>query len=213
MKKYLFVIILIGSVALVVGCKNASEKTKTPGNGKTGDNVKTLKTEIMLDDDDDDAALEDFPLKPGGEKPSQELLKMWEDFDKENAKKFEQSWIKTKKFINRLTVIIEGYKADNKEGLYPEPGESQDNRGTESLAQLINDGIIEIKDVWLSTSEPKVLIDVWDKPLRYVPWGNLDDKKGAHNPDNFDLWSSGPDGTWGTVDDVTNWKKAGKKDK
>jgi hypothetical protein len=30
---------------------------------------------------------------------------------------------------------------------------------------------------------------------------------GTHNPQKYDLWSLGPDGTDGTVDDICNWKK------
>ncbi|NMA21800.1 MAG: hypothetical protein GX927_14595 [Lentisphaerae bacterium] len=30
---------------------------------------------------------------------------------------------------------------------------------------------------------------------------------GTHNPQKYDLWSLGPDGIDGTVDDICNWKK------
>jgi|WetSurMetagenome_2_1015567.scaffolds.fasta_scaffold394043_1 general secretion pathway protein G len=45
-----------------------------------------------------------------------------------------------------------------------------------------------------------VPLDLWGRPYRYrCP--------GEHNPDSYDLWSDGPDGTEGTDDDVVNWQK------
>lgn len=41
-------------------------------------------------------------------------------------------------------------------------------------------------------------VDPWDRPFRYqVP--------GSNNQEMYDLWSTGPDGTSGNSDDITNW--------
>jgi len=40
------------------------------------------------------------------------------------------------------------------------------------------------------------------------PWGNPYNYKypGTQNSDGYDLWSSGPDGSSGTADDIGNWE-------
>jgi general secretion pathway protein G len=40
--------------------------------------------------------------------------------------------------------------------------------------------------------------DPWGHPYRY-------EQPGKHNPASYDLWSDGPDGKSGTVDDIGNW--------
>jgi type II secretion system protein G len=42
-------------------------------------------------------------------------------------------------------------------------------------------------------------IDPWDHPYHYR-------SPGIHNPDGVDVWSVGPDGVDGSVDDIGNWK-------
>jgi general secretion pathway protein G len=42
-------------------------------------------------------------------------------------------------------------------------------------------------------------IDPWARPYRYVT-------PGAKNPQDYDLYSVGPDGTEGTSDDIGNWQ-------
>lgn len=45
----------------------------------------------------------------------------------------------------------------------------------------------------------KELLDPWKQPYHYrFP--------GLHNPQGYDVWSSGPDGQSGTADDIGNWK-------
>jgi general secretion pathway protein G len=55
----------------------------------------------------------------------------------------------------------------------------------------------------------------WGKPyltekVAPDPWGNEYQYAypGKHNPDEFDVWSTGPDGQDGTDDDIGNWDKA-----
>ncbi len=43
-----------------------------------------------------------------------------------------------------------------------------------------------------------LLSDPWGRPYRYRA-------PGIHRPDEYDLWSTGPDGKDGTADDVGNW--------
>lgn len=50
---------------------------------------------------------------------------------------------------------------------------------------------------YLETS--RELLDPWKNDYRYV-------SPGGHNPDSYDLWSNGPDGLFGTADDVGNWR-------
>ena len=59
-------------------------------------------------------------------------------------------------------------------------------------------------DNWVLILDPKRnLTDAWGRPYRYV----CDDKgqKGEHNADKYDLSSAGPDGIFGTKDDIVNW--------
>jgi general secretion pathway protein G len=42
-------------------------------------------------------------------------------------------------------------------------------------------------------------LDPWGQPYHYQ-------YPGVHRPDDFDLWSSGPDKQSGTADDLGNWK-------
>ncbi len=43
-------------------------------------------------------------------------------------------------------------------------------------------------------------MDPWNRPYRYV-------YPGAKNPQDYDLFSLGPDGAEGTSDDIGNWEK------
>ena len=43
-------------------------------------------------------------------------------------------------------------------------------------------------------------VDPWNRPYRYV-------YPGAKNPQDYDLFSLGPDGAEGTSDDIGNWEK------
>ena len=43
-------------------------------------------------------------------------------------------------------------------------------------------------------------VDPWGRPYRYV-------FQGPHNPQDYDLFSVGPDGAEGTSDDLGNWDK------
>jgi general secretion pathway protein G len=49
-------------------------------------------------------------------------------------------------------------------------------------------------------------IDPWKKPYKYKA-------PGAHNAEDYDLSSLGPDGQEGTSDDVTNWESGSSEEK
>lgn len=48
---------------------------------------------------------------------------------------------------------------------------------------------------YLDTPVP---LDPWDRPYQY-------ECPGRYNPDEYDVWSLGPDGANGTDDDIGNW--------
>jgi general secretion pathway protein G len=52
--------------------------------------------------------------------------------------------------------------------------------------------------------DKEVPLDPWDKPYQYA-------SPGSHNPDGYDVWSSGPDGVNGTDDDIGNWESESKR--
>jgi general secretion pathway protein G len=45
----------------------------------------------------------------------------------------------------------------------------------------------------------KAPTDPWENEYRFT-------SPGKHNPDTFDLWSTGPDGQDGSADDIGNWE-------
>jgi general secretion pathway protein G len=51
---------------------------------------------------------------------------------------------------------------------------------------------------WDATLDSEVPLDPWGSPYHYAC-------PGPHNPDSYDVWSSGPDGIDGTADDIGNW--------
>jgi len=51
---------------------------------------------------------------------------------------------------------------------------------------------------WGGPYMDKIARDPWDKEYRYVT-------PGKHNPESFDVWSTGPDGQDGSADDIGNW--------
>jgi general secretion pathway protein G len=45
----------------------------------------------------------------------------------------------------------------------------------------------------------KIPLDPWDHPYKFAA-------PGKHNPNSFDIWSTGPDGQDGNEDDIGNWE-------
>ena len=56
---------------------------------------------------------------------------------------------------------------------------------------------------WRAQAEPSQLIDPWGKEYIYI-------QPGTHNPQSFDVFSSGPDMLPNTTDDIGNWDSGGK---
>lgn len=51
---------------------------------------------------------------------------------------------------------------------------------------------------WGGPYMDKIPADPWGRPYQYTA-------PGRHNPETFDVWSFGPDGSDGTDDDIGNW--------
>lgn len=71
----------------------------------------------------------------------------------------------------------------------------------------LNDGIILLGDPSTTPAGTIPYLDPWDNRYRYRRPGTLLDGGGATsnnsiNPQGYDLWSAGPDGTHGNGDDV-----------
>lgn len=55
-------------------------------------------------------------------------------------------------------------------------------------------------DHWRGPYLKQEPIDPWGRPYRYL-------QPGSRNPQDYDLFSLGPDGVEGTADDIGNWEK------
>ena len=58
----------------------------------------------------------------------------------------------------------------------------------------------KLADRWAGPYLDKVPKDPWDNDFRFA-------HPGKHNPESFDVWSTGPDGQDGNDDDIGNWTK------
>jgi general secretion pathway protein G len=97
----------------------------------------------------------------------------------------------TKTQINAFDTALNMFEVDN--GHYP--------RGKNGL----NDLVVRPKD---ATSEwhqymDSVPLDPWQHPYAY-------DFPGKHRPNSYDLSSAGPDGQFGSQDDINNWDVPGQ---
>jgi general secretion pathway protein G len=99
-------------------------------------------------------------------------------------------WPKIKATIAQIQAFgdaLEMFKSDN--GYYP--------AGTNRLNDLV------VKPVGASTNwhqyEDKIPLDPWGHPYRY-------EYPGKHRTNSYDLSSAGPDGKFGTEDDIGNWQ-------
>lgn len=75
-------------------------------------------------------------------------------------------------------------------GRYPSTDE-----GLEAL--LIRPSSVEERD-WRGPYVEEIPPDPWGNPYQYR-------YPGEHNPERYDVWSMGADGTSGTSDDIGNW--------
>jgi general secretion pathway protein G len=93
----------------------------------------------------------------------------------------------TKTSISNLGGAINNFEVEN--GRFPTSDE-----GLQALLQAPN-GLATWHGPYI---DPTGLKDPWDQPFHYTC-------PGTHNPNGFDLFSSGPDKQEGTSDDITNW--------
>lgn len=68
----------------------------------------------------------------------------------------------------------------------------------------------DLLNVPSEAANPKKWAGPYIEALRPDPWGNEYQfaAPGEHNPNSFDFWSYGPDGTDGTEDDIGNWESS-----
>jgi len=57
----------------------------------------------------------------------------------------------------------------------------------------------KVADRWRGPYLDRDAVDPWDNPYKIAA-------PGKHNPDSYDVWSTGPDGQDGTADDIGNWE-------
>jgi general secretion pathway protein G len=110
--------------------------------------------------------------------------------------------------MERMRMGLEDYRAEF--GLYP------DTTNTEELVDWMY--AVPIKDeerVFVEFNRGELVegsrnnwtnlwLDPWGTPYRFDA-EDPDRRPLRHNPDSYDLSSAGPDGEWGTEDDLTNW--------
>ena len=90
--------------------------------------------------------------------------------------------------ISTFKTALDGFEADN--GFYPNW-----KNGLMDLIQAPSNAP-NWRGPYLQAD--RIPLDPWDNPYIYVC-------PGRHNRKGFDLWSAGPDGRFGTEDDIVNW--------
>ena len=113
---------------------------------------------------------------------------------------------KTQAELSKLELALEAFKAEK--GYYPpsssaESVQFQIDSGVEKLVLGTAKYSMQSKSGKLFIEFPfetaaKEYTDAWDNAFQYKC-------PGTHNPQKYDLWSNGADGTSGTEDDITNW--------
>ena len=90
-------------------------------------------------------------------------------------------------FVRSLETPIETFHMDHRQ--YPN-----------SLEDLLSPPsyVDQAKGTWPYIKMSAAKTDPWGSPYQYVV-------PGSHNPESYDLWSLGPDGTPDTADDIGNW--------
>ncbi len=92
----------------------------------------------------------------------------------------------TKTQISNFGTALSAFEVDN--GYFP--------KGKNGLQDLLT--APRNTTTWKGPYMEKIPTDPWDHPYVY-------DCPGKHNPNSFDLMSTGPDGKVGGDDDITNW--------
>ena len=108
----------------------------------------------------------------------------------------------TEMLIQNLDLACKGYK--NERGSYPPDGRFFEHLGKERIVPL-DAASVTNRPPFMTFRKDQVdpvtsaVIDAWDRPVRYQA-------PGVRNATHVDLWSAGPNGQDGDVDDVVNWK-------
>jgi len=74
------------------------------------------------------------------------------------------------------------------------PSQSQ---GLSALVERPSEG--RVPENWRRLLEPQAIVDPWANPYQYR-------YPGKRKPETYDIFSTGPDQTEGTADDIGNWK-------
>lgn len=69
---------------------------------------------------------------------------------------------------------------------------------------ILHEPFLRGADAWRDPAQPDVLVDGWDRPLRYEPSGVTPGHPTV--PDFPVVWSYGADGVDATLDDIGNWR-------
>jgi len=91
--------------------------------------------------------------------------------------------------IKAFATGLEMFKGDN--GFYPS--------GTNGLMDLVAKPTNATAG-WHGPYLAKIPADFWGHPYHY-------EYPGRHNTNSFDVSSAGPDGVFGTADDIGNWER------
>ncbi len=93
--------------------------------------------------------------------------------------------------LKNIAAMVDLYYMHN--GFYPTT-----DQGLQALIEKPTSAPVP-KD-WRGPYTRQKLIDPWSNPYKYKC-------PGEHNPEEYDIWSMGPDGQDGTDDDIGNWEK------
>ena len=113
----------------------------------------------------------------------------------------ESKRLHTEMLIQNLDLACKGYR--NERGAYPPDDRFVAHLGKERIVP-IDAASMTKRPPFMTFRKDQVdaagaVIDAWDRPIRYKA-------PGLRNTTHVDLWSAGPNGQDGDVDDVGNWK-------
>lgn len=116
----------------------------------------------------------------------------------------EHARIETQALIDSLETALEEYRFRN--DAYPADQGDRPWSTASLVEELEAAGLYEFEPHQLWEGE---LVDAWGVPMRYrVGLGRSDEEcqeLGVRNPEGYDLWSTGPDATDDTPDDIQNY--------
>lgn len=108
----------------------------------------------------------------------------------------------TEMLVQNLDLACKAYRNDR--GAYPPDDRLHEHLGRPRVTTLDAGATtqrppyLELRADWVDATSSAV-VDAWGRPIRYRA-------PGLRNKTHVDLWSAGPNGQDGDVDDVVNWK-------